>query len=191
MEANGKVPFLTTNRMRLRGWADGDVDSLFRILGQPGILQYFPQTEAPPRERVERIIAAQQKHWGEHGYGWWALERCSDSALMGWCGLQYLPDTDETEVGYLLGQEFWNHGFATEAARISLQFGFEWFPLDLIVGIVHPENGASRRVLEKLGMVLTREDDYFGMHCLRYAIDRASYEEIRTPGGELSEEVGG
>jgi ribosomal-protein-alanine N-acetyltransferase len=87
---------------------------------------------------------------------------------MGWCGLQYLPETGETEIGYLLGKPFWGKGFATEAAGEALKFGFEKLSLEIIIAIVHPENTASNRVIQKLGYKDPIRATYFGMECLRY-----------------------
>jgi ribosomal-protein-alanine N-acetyltransferase len=86
--------------------------------------------------------------------------------------LQYLPETDEVEVDFILGTKFWGQGFATEAGQASLQYGFENLDIDIIVGIVHTDNAASQRVLEKIGMRFMEAKAYFGMACYRYAIVR-------------------
>jgi ribosomal-protein-alanine N-acetyltransferase len=96
--------------------------------------------------------------------------------LIGWSGLTFLPETEEVEVAYLLGQAFWGKGLATEAARACVQYGFENVGLESIVGIVHPENIASQRVMEKLGMSFVDQSTYFGMECYRYSIDRSSFD---------------
>jgi len=166
------IPTITTSRLILRPFTLEDTAPLHRILGQEGVLQYFPSSGPPPQEKVEKLINGQLKHWEEHGYGWWGLEQRQQAGLMGWCGLQFLPETQEIEVGYLLGRDFWGQGFATEAAWASLQFGFEDLAMkNIIVGIVHPENIASQRVLEKLGMTFAERANYFGMDCYRYTLE--------------------
>ena len=147
------------------------------------VLRYFPSPLPPPYERVQRLVQEQLDHWQEHGYGWWALETrpatatpCSHpGAFIGWAGLQYLPETDETEVGYLLGRAYWGHGLATEAARESVRFGFEDLGLPEIVGIVHPDNVASQRVLEKAGLSRVERTVYFNMDCYRYVAKRSAW----------------
>jgi ribosomal-protein-alanine N-acetyltransferase len=152
------------------------------------VLVYFPTTKAPPLDRVQRLVVGHLKHWDEHGYGWWAVEprasqttrspgtaRVSDSALIGWAGLTYLPETDETEVAYLLDKPFWGRGLATEAARASLRYGFEELAIDTIVGVVHPDNLASQRVLTKAGLSFVEPAHYFGMDVLRYTIERSAW----------------
>ncbi len=162
------IPTLTTPRLTLRPFTAADVAPLHRILGQDQILHYFPQPDPPDPARVERLVARQLQHWAEHGLGWWAVELRATGELLGWNGLQYLPDTDEVEVGYLLNRPFWGQGLATEGAQAALRFGFETLALNRIVGIVHPENVASQRVLEKAGLARISEADYFGMHVYRY-----------------------
>jgi ribosomal-protein-alanine N-acetyltransferase len=144
-------------------------------MGERDVLRYFPRTDPPPRDRVQKVVSGQLKHWDEHGYGWWAVEPRPERRFIGWCGLQYLPETDEVEVAYLLARAFWGKGLATEGAMASLQYGFEQHQLDTIVAIVHPENIASRRVIEKLGMSFTGGAHYFGMDVYRYVLDRSSF----------------
>jgi RimJ/RimL family protein N-acetyltransferase len=170
-----RIPTLTTTRLTLRPFTAADVDPLHHILCEKGVLRYFPKPDPPARERVERLIAHQLEHWEKHGYGWWAVELRSQSGLIGWNGLQFLPETGEVEVGYLLAKALWGQGLATEGARASVQYGFEQLGLETIVGIVHPDNVASRHVLEKVGMAFTHRARYFGMGCFHYAIRRSSF----------------
>ena len=121
------------------------------------------------------MIAHQLTHWQEHGLGWWAVERINEAGLVGWCGLQFLPETGEVEVAYLLGRAHWRRGLATEAALASLHFGFVGLGLCTIIALVHPENVASRRVIEKVGMSFVDQSVYFGMELLRYRVTRSSY----------------
>jgi RimJ/RimL family protein N-acetyltransferase/GNAT superfamily N-acetyltransferase len=162
------IPTLTTSRLTLRPFTEADAEPLHRILNEDGILRYFPRPDPPDMARVERLITGQLRHWEEHGLGWWAVELRSTGEFAGWNGLQYLPDTEEVEVGYLLSRQHWGHGLATEGAQAALGFGIETLRLGGIVGIVHPENIASQRVLAKAGLTFINEADYFGMHVRRY-----------------------
>ena len=139
------------------------------------VLRYFPSSDPPARDQIERLIQFQLKHWGTYGYGWWAVcaADSANSPLIGWAGLQYLPDTDEIEVGYLLDKGHWGRGLATQAAQESVRFGFEDLGIENIVGIVHPENIASQRVLEKAGLSYVERAFYFGMDVYRYLVTRS------------------
>lgn len=168
------IPTITTLRLMLRAFDEGDVLPLHRVMGGTDVLRYFPRQDPPSLERVQKLISGQLDHWAQHGYGWWAVVPRTEAQLIGWAGLQYLPETDEIEVAYLLGKPHWGQGLGTEAARASLNFGFDDLGLDRLVGIVHPENIASQRVLEKIGMSFVERTRYFGMDCYRYTIDRPS-----------------
>lgn len=169
------IPTLRTRRLRLRPFEEADSERLHCILGEEGILRYFPNPEPPPLERVERLVAHQLEHWEEHRLGWWAVEPIEDPELIGWVGLQFLPETGETEVAYLLSKAYWGQGLATEGARASLQFGFEKLGLETIIALVHPENWASIRVIEKLAMRFVDQANYFGMDLYRYSLDVSSW----------------
>lgn len=175
MIATTPPPTLTTARLILRPFTLDDVDLLHPLVSAPGVMQYFPRPDPPDRERVQRMIAHQIDEWSLRGYAWWAVTWAADATLLGWCGLQYLPDTDETEVGYLLGRTYWGQGLATEAARASVDYGFTHFAFAEIIGITHPDNVASQNVLKKCGMRFTAATRYFGMDCHRFAVTQATW----------------
>ncbi|MDX1414068.1 MAG: GNAT family N-acetyltransferase [Candidatus Promineifilaceae bacterium] len=166
------IPTLKTANLILRPFDEDDVYEMYQILRGKEVLRYFPNSSLPSREQVKRMVRNIINHWQDHGYGLWAVESRKEQILMGRCGLQYLPDTAEVEVDFILGNEYWGHGFATEAAKVSLQYGLEKLGINTIVGIVHIDNIASQRVLEKIGMRLIESKEYFGMPCYRYATER-------------------
>jgi RimJ/RimL family protein N-acetyltransferase len=171
-----KIPTITTSRIALRAYGEGDVPQLHQILLNPNILRYFPPSVPPTLDKVQKLVEIQWEHWKEYGYGWWALAMLDTDRLMGWCGLNFLPETGEVELKYLLAQEYWGKGIATEASRASLLYAVTETDLDLIIGLVHPENIASQKVLEKVGMSFIEQKQYFGMECLRFAIGRERLE---------------
>lgn len=172
------IPTLTTPRLTLRPFTEADVDPLYRLLNTGDVFRYFPNPQPPSREKVQKIIAHQLNHWAERGLGWWAVEPTAQPELIGWAGLEFLPETNETEVAYLLGQAWWGQGFATEAARAALQFGFETHKLETIIALVHPENKGSLRVAEKLGMVCVEQKNYWGMDMCRHILSRADFPRL-------------
>ena len=180
-----QIPTLTTPRIVLRAFTSGEITILHQILLNPNVLRYFPSSDPPSFAKVQRLVERQQKHWDEHGYGWWALSLADGDQLMGWCGLNFLPEMGEVELKYLLAESFWGQGIATEASRVSLKYALTETELDPIVGLVHPENIASQRVLEKVGMDFVERKQYFGMECLRYTVQRETLEEEFLKGSNL------
>jgi RimJ/RimL family protein N-acetyltransferase len=166
------IPTLRTPRLTLRPFVKDDRLPLHCILQEPDILCYFPTPAPPSLDRVEKIIERQLEHWEKHHLGWWAVAPLGQAELIGWNGLQFLPETGEVEVGYLLSHAWWGKGLATEGARAALDYGFRTLDLKQIIGLVHPDNLASQRVLEKAGLIFSNCAEYFGMHMLRYLIEK-------------------
>ena len=165
----------TTQRLSLRQWCMVDAFALHQIMAERDLLRYFPNPEPPSIEKTSTLIDEQLNHWRRYGYGWWAVESRQTSGLIGWCGLQYLPETDEVEIAYLLGRSHWGHGYATEAASEGVRVAFEVLHLYELVAIIHPENRASRRVAARLGLSMVGEARYFGMNCHKYTLRQDSY----------------
>jgi RimJ/RimL family protein N-acetyltransferase len=161
-----------TLRLTLRPLRSRDADVLHRIYQAEGVLRYFPNPLAPPIEKVERFITLQQAHWHKHGFGNWGLLPDGETEIIGWAGLQYLPELDETEVGFLLARPFWGRGYATEAAQAALQLGFTDLCLNYIIALVHPDNLASQRVIEKCGMAYQNTIRLWGIDLMRFRISR-------------------
>ena len=180
------IPTRKTERLTLRSFTMSDANPLHHIMGQPDMMRYFPNSIPPELDRVERLINFQLGHWEKYGYGWWAIEEIEEveekvnGRFIGWAGLQFLPDTDEVEIAYMLDRDYWGHGLATEAANEGLRYGFEQLNVDEIVGIVHPENDASIRVIKKLGMTFDVRKPYFGMDCFRYALTAEKFKTWKT-----------
>lgn len=165
-----RFPCMQTLRLKLRPLQPGDTDALQGVYQSEGVLRYFPNPTPPTLEKIHRFIAGQQAHWERHGYGNWGILPIGETEIIGWAGLQFLPELDETEVGFLLDRRFWGKGLATEAARASLRFGFEQRKLDHMVALVHPENTASRRVIDKCGMRYQDTLFLWGIELMRYQI---------------------
>jgi ribosomal-protein-alanine N-acetyltransferase len=164
------IPTIRTPNLTLRPLVPADAPSLFRIYQTEGVLRYFPSTTPPPLEKMERFIANQEKHWAQNGCGNWGMLPDGEQEIIGWAGLQFLPELNQTEVGFLLDKLYWGKGYATLAARASLQFGFEQLDLAQIIALVHPDNLASQRVILKCGMEYVETIALWGMELQRYFI---------------------
>ena len=169
------IPNLTTKNLTLRPLTMDDLDAMFRLFSEPDMLKYFPNPNPPTMDRAQKMIETQIQQWEKYGLGSWGVVPHGETELAGWNGLQYLPETNETEVGYMLSRKFWGKGYSTEGARAGVEFGFKNLGLEAIIGLVHPENIASQRVLIKCGMIFTHQANYFGMEMFRYQITREEF----------------
>ena len=169
---NFQFPTIQIPHLTLRSLRPADAEVLHRIYQSEGVLRYFPNPTPPPLEKVQRFVVGQQAHWEKYGYGNWGILLDGEREIIGWAGLQYLPELGETEIGFLLNRPFWGKGYATAVARASLNFGFERFNLDHIIALVHPENLASRRVIEKCGMTYMETLSLWGIELMRFVVKR-------------------
>jgi RimJ/RimL family protein N-acetyltransferase len=154
---------LHTARLLLRGWRDEDVAAFAEMTADPAVMQYL----LPLSDRglsVEAWVARARAHWDEHGFGQWVVELPDAVSFIGVIGLGIVSYeaafTPAVEVAWRLARAYWGHGYATEAARAALDYGFGELGLSEIVALTVPANQGSRRVMERLGMTRVPEDDF-------------------------------
>lgn len=150
-------PVLETERLRLRELALGDLDALHEILSDPVGMQHYPKPF--DREMTRKWIEWNLRNYFEHGFGLWAVVQKRNGHLIGDCGLtiQQVDGVGEPEIGYHILKDFWGHGFATESAAACRDYAFDILKKDRIISWMTPDNTASRRVAEKVGMCLEKE----------------------------------
>ena len=161
---------IQTERLTLRPMESTDADVLYNIYQTEGVLRYFPPIKNLTLERMLGYVERQQQNWDKYGYGHWGIVPKDETQIIGWVGLQFLPELGETEVGYLLNKPHWGKGYATEAALASIQFGFEKHGLDHIIALVHPENLASRHVVEKCNMTYVETIHLWEIDLMRHIL---------------------
>ena len=170
-----------TERLLLRRWTEDDLDALTATFAEPELWRY-PFGRGLTPEESERFLRRQLDHWEEYGFGVWAVELRAEPGLIGYIGLavpHWLPQVlPAVEVGWRLHPVYWGRGLATEGGRASLRYGFETLDLDRIIAILMPENLASARVTDKLGMsdALTTWDDERGVQLVVREITRGAWE---------------
>jgi len=170
------IPTIRTNQLALIPLQPEHAEILQRIYQTDGVLRYFPNTTPPPLEKVQRFIHSQQEHWGKYGYGNWGILPDGETQIIGWAGLEFVPELNETEVGFLMDKPFWGRGYGSEAAQASLQFGFQNFELDHMIVLVHPDNLVSRRIIEKCGMNYMEIIHLWGVDLMRYKLMRENFQ---------------
>jgi len=132
-------------------------------------------------EQTRASVRAVERQWDENGIGLFAVEVRATGDLAGLTGLavpHFLPEImPAIEIAWRFGQPFWGRGIATEAARAALEFGLASYGLDRIVAVVQVGNGASERVMQKLGMRLERQtiDPGSGRQVRVYQVTRSEY----------------
>jgi len=145
---------LVTARLRLRQWHDADLEPWLALNRDPEVMTYFPALL--DRDHARAIMTKIQSSIDDHGYGLWAVEVVGGARFIGFCGIRDIPFgaafTPAVEIGWRLARDHWGKGYATEAARASLAYGFDTLGLPEIVAMVVPANQRSIAVCERLGM---------------------------------------
>lgn len=157
-----------TARLTLRAMTVDDAEAFYRLNGDPVVMRYTHEPLLRSIEEARAAIAA-YPDFDAVGFGRWGCYLKETGRMIGFCGLKRLDGLDEVDLGFRFMPEFWGRGLATEAASASLQFGFNVLKLNRVIGLVLPENAASARVLEKVGMAREAEITYDGLRVLRYA----------------------
>jgi [ribosomal protein S5]-alanine N-acetyltransferase len=148
------TPTLGTARLRLRPFAETDADALFALHSSAHVLRYWDSPPWTDPARAQRFLAVCRQVADEGTGARLAMDRVSDGAFLGWCGLsRWNPDYRSASLGYCLDAAAWGQGYATEAARALLQWAFDTLDLNRVQAETDTRNGASARVLEKLGFV--------------------------------------
>jgi RimJ/RimL family protein N-acetyltransferase len=153
---------IRTERTLLRRWHQADREPFAEMNADPEVMEYFPSVLS--REESEAAVDWIAAHFERHGFGLWALEVPGVTPFAGFVGLAVpffeTAFTPCVEIGWRLAQPYWGQGYATEAARAALAFGFEEVHLQEVVSFTVPANVRSRRVMEKLGMTHDPRDDF-------------------------------
>jgi RimJ/RimL family protein N-acetyltransferase len=155
---------LTTARLVLRKVAPTDVDAMVTLHENPDAVQHRPEGVGDP-EHSRLVFASWLDHWSEFGFGYWAIELAGTGELVGFGGMQMAFGTwvgNYLNVFYRFFPRFWGHGYAPEMVAAAVEWGRREFP-DLPIFIITPTvNAKARRVAEKSGFTMVREDFFMG-----------------------------
>ncbi|MGG9964702.1 GNAT family N-acetyltransferase [Ferruginibacter sp. SUN106] len=147
-----------TPRLILRRFTEADTGLLLQLNSDPEVLKYLHEplleTEEQAMHVLQNIILPQYKN----NLGRWAIHLKTSNEFIGWCGLKYRPELDEIDLGYRLMQQYWGKGYAFEAAKHTVDYGFNQLHLKTITGRAHIENTASLRILGKVGLQFIKEE---------------------------------
>lgn len=160
---------LETERLLLRRLLPTDLESLFGLYCDPEIRRYFPEGTLTYEETKEELEWFLEGHPAQPELGLWATIHKPTGQFIGRCGL--LPWTidghHQVEVAYLLDKAYWGQGLATEAVQGILDYGFEQLGLSRLICLIHPENQASIKVAQRIGMALEQErEDEMGPYLI-------------------------
>jgi RimJ/RimL family protein N-acetyltransferase len=160
---------IETERLTLRQLTTDDLDWLVALQADPAVARFMG---AYGRAEMMAWLRSTQEEWARRGHGRIAIVERASGRLIGRTGLRHWPQFNETELGWALHPEARGRGFATEAGRACLGWGFHELDDEYLTAMIHPENESAVAVAERLDMRPLRRDLLLGEPVVVYAIDR-------------------
>lgn len=155
-------PQLRTPRLLLRRWRDSDREPFAALNADPDVMAHFPKPLTS--ERSDHMIDLIEAEFDRHDFGLWAIEVADTGAFIGFAGLNevgfHAHFTPAVEIGWRLARQAWGHGYATEAARAALAYGFDVIGLPEVVSFTSTTNLRSQAVMRRIGMTYDPAGDF-------------------------------
>ena len=153
---------ITTERLGLRRWIDDDFLPFAKMNKDLEVMRYFPSLLND--EETTAMMGRIKAHFDKHGFGLFALEKLSTKEFIGYAGFM-VPSFESyftpcIEIGWRLRKEDWGKGYATEAAKACLHYGFETLRFDKIYSFTSTINLKSEKVMQAIGMIKEGEFDH-------------------------------
>ena len=171
-----QVIIAETPRLFLRHFCENDLEYLAPILADPEVMKFSlkgVKNKEETKEFIQKIIS----DYKTKGYSLYAVIHREKEQLIGYCGLFFwssIARQEEVEIGYRLDPNYWGRGLATEAAIAVGDYAFEKFNFSSLISIIEPENIASIRVAEKIGMEYEKDYNLMGVLVRIYRILKQS-----------------
>ena len=159
---------LETRRLRLRLFTLDDLPVMFKLNSDPDVIKYADTPARDLQEARQRLEQGPLSDYEKYGYGRFAVEWKETGKVIGFCGIKYLPEIDLPEVGFRYLKEYWGRGIGTEAARVCVDFARDDLKIKKLIALIIPENTASIRVAEKLGMTKGPLIHIYDLDALQY-----------------------
>jgi ribosomal-protein-alanine N-acetyltransferase len=163
---------LETPRLLLRKKVVEDAPFFFDLNSDPLVVQYTGDGAFKDLKAAEDIIKYVIGQYEKNGYGRWLVADKESGEPLGWCGLKFHEDTNDTDIGYRFMQKHWGKGYATESAKACIDYGFTVLKLKRIIGNAMLANPASINVFKKLGMSFVENNRLHDQPSVTYDIKR-------------------
>lgn len=169
---------LNTERLYLREFTIDDAQNFIDLNSDPKVIKYTGDSAIETLEKAKEILTTITFPQYENKLGRWAVHLKSNGEFLGWCGLKYIKELDEIDLGYRFFEKHWGKGYATESGKAVLDHGFNTLKLKTIIAEVAIENKNSLKVLEKLGMTRVKEGVGRCGEIFKYSLTNTEYQSI-------------
>lgn len=169
---------LETSRLQLEPFELAHFDGLRAMENDPEIMRYISNGVVKTPEETLATIERVTLRWQQYGFSWWAMREKASGDIVGAGCLQHLANQDGAplEIGWRLNANHHGKGYATEAAQAIIQFAVEHIGAKYLVAVADPENAASQRVMQRLGMTYKAIEQHYDVPCVVYELHIAESE---------------
>ena len=174
------IPRIETKRLILRGFQEKDLEPYAEMCSDSDVMRYIGTGITLSRAEAWRNMAMIIGHWYLRGYGLWAVEERQTGEMIGRIGCWNPEGWVDFEVGWMLRKAYWGKGFATEAARVVMDYAFTNLHQPRVISLIFPENLASQRLALRLGEKLEGNTKILGNKVRIYGISREKWQEIKS-----------
>lgn len=143
---------IETPRLLIRAWQDDDRPALERMVADSEMMRFLTSGRAWRADEVDELLERQARHMANHGFCMGPMVLRATGEVIGVAGLQPLDLPGEVELGWWVWKDHWGKGYATEAGAALVEYGFSVRGLPRLHAVIDPENIASIRVAERLGL---------------------------------------
>ena len=178
---------LETPRLRLRMFRQTDAEAYADMLADAEVSRYLSHGQPLSASEAWRHMAMLLGHWHLLGFGPWAVEERATGEFLGRIGPYCPAGWPGLELTWTIRRQSWGQGYATEGARVALDYVFGEMKQEKVISLIRSQNGASIRVAEKLGQALHDRLEFYGEEALVYGISRETWvESCRTREGNVT-----
>ncbi|MEL6684938.1 MAG: GNAT family N-acetyltransferase [Pseudomonadota bacterium] len=169
---------VTTQRLRLEPFAPAHASALNAINNEPAVMEFLSEGVPETMERTQDAISRVRDAWAKLGYSWWAIIDRSTEEVIGAACAQHVARKPEAEIeiGWRLATATTGKGFATEAGRAAARYAFEVIDVDHVVAVAHPDNIASHKVMQRIGMTFRGIETHYDADCTTYVLNRTDFD---------------
>jgi ribosomal-protein-alanine N-acetyltransferase len=159
---------IETGRLYLREMNIGDAEYIYNLNLDPEVIRYTGDVAFDSTDSARIFLEHYRLYYREYGLGRWAVIDKTNGEFLGWCGIRYSVEDGIYDIGFRLFRKHWNKGYATEAAKACVDYGFRHLKISEIIGRAMADNIGSVRVLEKAGLVFSHTFDFDGQKGVLY-----------------------
>ena len=181
----GQPPVLLTRRLDLSAVRKEDEPALRTMQANPAVMRYVCEAGVRTAAETTQSVAAMVEQWDRAGFGYFLLRLRTSGEPVGYAGFRPMDSSSNVEIGYVIDEPYWGQGFATEAGKQLLDYGFRVLKFPSLWATVDKEHKKSQDVTARLGMFLAGEGRYDGLDCYVYSISKEQWQQSSEESGSV------